>query len=85
MSPEQANAKAESGDKPKMGISLPGGLGGMFGKKKKAEDAPKEGQPAAAEGPKNRTTFMTSTTELLEVQSSASAADVAIPAGFKQK
>jgi hypothetical protein len=63
---------------------IAGGLGGMFGRKKKAEDAPKEGQPAA-EGPKNRATFMTSTTELLEVQASASAADVEIPAGFKQK
>jgi hypothetical protein len=57
----------------------------MFGKKKKTEEAPKEGQPAAAEGPKNRATCMTSTTELLEVQASASAADVEIPAGFKQK
>jgi hypothetical protein len=85
MSPEQAKAQAEGGDKPKMGIGLPGGLGGMFGRKKKAEEAPKEGQPAAAEGPKNRATFMTSTTELLEVQASASAADVDIPAGFKQK
>lgn len=86
MSPEQAKAKAESGDKPKMGLPLPGGLGGMFGKKKKTEEAPKEGLPAApAETPKNRATFMTSTTELLEVQASASAADVEIPAGFKQK
>jgi hypothetical protein len=86
MSPEQAKAKAESGEKPKLGIALPGGLGGMFGKKKKTEEAPKEGlPPAPAETPKNRTTFMTSTTELLDVQASASAADVEIPAGFKQK
>jgi hypothetical protein len=84
MSPEQANAQADSGEKPKMGISLPGGLGGMFGKKKKTEEAPKDGQPAA-NAPKNRATFMTTTTELLEVQDSASAADVAIPANFKQK
>ena len=62
MSPEQAKAKSEGGDKPKMGLGgIAGGLGGMFGKKKKAEEAPKEGQPAAAEGPKNRATFMTST------------------------
>jgi hypothetical protein len=85
MSPEQAKAQSESGDKPKLGVSLPGGLGGMFGKKKKTEEAPKEGEPAAAAGPKNRATFMTSTTELLEVQASAGAADVEIPAGFKQK
>jgi hypothetical protein len=84
MSPEQAAQKGDSGDKPKMGLGLPGGLGGMFGRKKKTEEAPKEGQPAAG-GAKNRATFMTSTTELLEVQASASPADVEIPAGFKQK
>ena len=84
-SPEQAKAQSDSGEKPKMGIPGLGGLGGMFGKKKKTEEAPKEGQPAAAEGPKNRSTFMTSTMELLEVQASAGAADVEIPAGFKQK
>jgi hypothetical protein len=85
MSPDQAKSQPEGGGQPKMGLGgIAGGLGGMFGKKKKAEEAPKEGQPAAA-GPKNRSTFMTSTTELLEVQASASAADVAIPAGFKQK
>jgi len=85
MSPEQAKAQGEGGGQPKMGIGgIAGGLGGMFGRKKKAEEAPKEGQPAA-EGQKNRSTFMTSTTELLEVQTSVSAADVDIPAGFKQK
>jgi len=84
-SPEQAKAQAEGGGQPKAGLGgIAGGIGGMFGRKKKAEEAPKEGQPAAA-GPKNRSTFMTSTTELLEVQASASAADVEIPAGFKQK
>jgi hypothetical protein len=86
MSPEQAKAKAESGgDKPTVGLGgIAGGLGGMFGKKKKAEEAPKEGQ-AAAGGAANRATLMTTTTELLEVQASAAAADVQIPAGFKQK
>jgi hypothetical protein len=85
MSPEQAKAQAESGGQPKMGLGgIAGGLGGMFGRKKKAEEPPKEGQPAA-EGAKNRATFMTSTTELLEVQTAVSAADVEIPAGFKQK
>jgi hypothetical protein len=86
MSPEQAKQQGEGGDKPKMGLGgIAGGLGGMFGKKKKTEEAPKEGQPAAAEGPKNRATFMTSTTELLEVQTSVAPGDVDIPAGFKQK
>ena len=84
-SPEQAKAKAEGGGQPKAGLGgIAGGIGGMFGRKKKAEEAPKEGEAAAA-GPKNRSTFMTSTTELLEVQASAGAADVESPAGFKQK
>ena len=53
-SPEQAKAQAEGGGQPKMGLGgIAGGLGGMFGRKKKAEEAPKEGQPAA-DGPKNR-------------------------------
>jgi hypothetical protein len=85
MSPEQAKSQSEGGEKPKLGVPGLGGLGGMFGKKKKTEEGSKEGQPAAPDAPKNRATLMTSTTELLEVQSSASAADVAIPAGFKQK
>jgi len=85
MSPEQAESQGGTSEKPKMGIPGLGGLGGMFGKKKKAEDAPKEGQPAAAQAPKNRATLLTTTTELLEIQQAASAADVAIPAGFKQK
>jgi len=84
-SPEQAKQQGESGDKPKMGLPGIGGLGGMFGRKKKTEEAPKENQPAVAEGPKNRTTFMTSTTELLEVKTSVAPGDVDIPAGFKQK
>lgn len=85
MSPEQAKAQAEGGGQPKVGLGgIAGGLGGMFGRKKKAEEASKEGQPAA-QGAKTRATFMTSTTELLEVQTSVSAADVEIPAGFKQK
>lgn len=84
MSPEQAKSQSEGGEKPKMGLGgIAGGLGGMFGKKKKAEDAPKDEQAPA--GPKNRATFMTTTTELLEVLTSATPADVEIPAGFKQK
>jgi hypothetical protein len=53
-----------------------GGLGGMFARKlmrKKAEDA----------GP--RSTVFTSTNEVLSVDASAGDADVAIPAGFKEK
>ena len=81
MSPEQAKEQQE---KPKVGLGgIAGGLGGMFGRKKKTEEAPASGQPAA--GSPNRATLLTSTTELLEVQTSAGPADVEIPAGFKQK
>lgn len=84
VSPEQAKSQSEGGGQSKMGIGgIAGGLGGMFGKKKKAEEAPKD--DAAAAGPKNRATFMTSTTELLEVANAVAPGDVDIPAGFKQK
>jgi hypothetical protein len=68
-------------DQPKLG-GVAGKLGGLFGRKKKTEEAPKE-EPAA--GAANRVTFLTSTSELLNVSTSVEAADVEIPAGFKQK
>ena len=79
---EQAQAKAES-DKPGGGGMLGGITGGMFGRKKKTDDQPKDAPPAG--GLKNRSVFMTSTTELLGIETSVSAQDVDIPAGFKQK
>jgi len=82
---EQAQARADQQKSGGGGIGgLPGGLGGMFGKKKKTEEAPKEGQPPAG-GPSNRSTILTTTTELLGVETSVVAADVELPAGFKQK
>jgi hypothetical protein len=87
--PEQAQAKADHDKQGGGGIgaALPGGLGGMFGKKKKTEEPPKDAPPAAATtaGPKNRATIMTSTIELLSVETSVAAGDVDLPAGFKQK
>jgi hypothetical protein len=85
MSPDQAKAREDEKKSSGGGIGgIPGGLGGMFGRKKKAEEAPKEGQPAAG-GPSNRSTILTTTTELLGVETSVAAADVELPAGFKQK
>jgi hypothetical protein len=82
MSAEQAQAKE---DQPKVNIGgVAGKLGGLFGRKKKADEAPKEDQPAAA-GAKNRATFLTSTSELLNVSTAVTAEDVEIPAGFKLK
>jgi hypothetical protein len=85
--PEQAQAKADQKQGGGLSGALPGGLGGMFGKKKKTEEPPKDAPPAAetAAGPKNRTTIMTTTVELLSVETSVAAGDVDLPAGFKQK
>ncbi len=60
-----------------------GGLLGGFGRRmaRKKEDKPAE-NPDAVPG---RATIMTSTSETLQVATSAADADVAIPAGFKQK
>jgi len=85
--PEQAQAKADQNKQGGGGIgaALPGGIGGMFGKKKKTEEPPKDAPPAATAGPTNRSTIMTSTVELLSVEASVAAGDIEIPAGFKQK
>jgi hypothetical protein len=78
---EQAQAKAS--DDPQGAGGLGSLAGGLFGRKKKAEDQPADGQPAS--GSKTRSTIMTTTTELLGIETSVSAQDVDIPAGFKQK
>lgn len=87
MSPEQA-AQAKKGDEerpPSAGGAL-GGLMGRFGRKKAPEtkEAEAPASSAAASGG-NKTTFMTSTHDLLSVTTSVTAADVEIPAGFRQK
>jgi hypothetical protein len=83
MSPDQASARADQ-QKSSGGVGSIAGLGGMFGKKKKTDDTPKEGQPAAG-GASNRATILTTSTELLGVETAVAAADVELPAGFKQK
>jgi hypothetical protein len=62
---------------------LAGALGGLLGRKKKA-DPPADGAAPEAGG-KTRTTIMTIITEVLSIESAVAAADVEIPAGFKQK
>jgi hypothetical protein len=59
-----------------------GGLGGLMGKKfmkKKAEE------PKPPQGAGNRTTMATTTTEYLKISGAATDADVAIPAGFRER
>lgn len=84
-SPQQeAQAGKEGGEEP--APTSIGGMLGRFGKKLAKKDSAKDtkdgaGGAAAA----NRVTVFTSTTDIVSVADSATAADVAIPAGFKQK
>jgi hypothetical protein len=68
----------ESESKP----SASGGLGGIAGGlMRRAAQKKMEG---GGGGPKDRATVMTSTTEILKVVTDVTAADVAVPAGFKE-
>ncbi len=78
-SPEQAKAEQERGGAGIGGIA--GGIGGMLGRRKKAEEAPAGGAPKTP----GRSAIMTTTTELLGVETTVAAQEVEIPAGFKQK
>jgi len=69
--------KTESESKP----NVSGGVGGLIGGFGKKMAAKKMGGDEAA---KPRTTFMTGTTEVLKVVTDVAAADVAVPAGFKE-
>lgn len=62
-----------------------GGLGGLMGRLARKKPAEGAAAPAAADAPKGATTFMTTIHEVLSATPAASDADVAIPAGFKQK
>jgi hypothetical protein len=58
-----------------------GGVNGFLSGLAKKAAAKKAG---GDDGPKQRATFITSTTEVLKVATDLSAADVAIPTGFKE-
>ncbi|MFB3855372.1 MAG: hypothetical protein ACE148_16350 [Vicinamibacterales bacterium] len=75
---EQAAAEAKQEDQPKQGGigGLMGGIGRRIAKKKPEDtDASKAG----------RTTIMTTTNEVLSVQTTVAPDDVQIPAGFREK
>jgi hypothetical protein len=76
-SAEEMAQEAKKGGEDKGSAS--GGIGGLLGGLGK-KAAPKKD----ANENKGRTTFMTTTNELLKVTPAVSAADVAIPAGFKE-
>jgi len=79
-SADQVAAEAQSKEEEQK-PSAKGGLGGLVGgMARRAAQRKSEGQNEA----KERTTFMTITTEMLKISTDVAAADVAIPAGFKE-
>lgn len=83
-SPEQVAQRQEAGQEEESPASS-GGLGGFLAKKmmkKKVEPPP---DPAAGQAAPNRQTFMTSSTEVLKIATEVAAADVAVPAGFRER
>jgi hypothetical protein len=73
-SAEQAKAAAKDEEQPTTGRGIGGMLGGLARRARKSEP----------EEPKQRTTFMTSTVEVLKLSTDVSAEAVAVPAGFKE-
>ena len=73
---QEAKASGDSGGAKPTSI---GGLGGMLARK-----IQKRGADDKDSGAKARATFMTTTNEVLRIATEVSAADVAIPAGFKE-
>jgi hypothetical protein len=73
-SAEQAKAAAKDEEQPSTGRGIGGMLGGLARRARKSEP----------EEPKQRTTFMTSTVEVLKLSTEVPADAVAVPAGFKE-
>ena len=74
---QKESSSSSSSDRP----TTSGGIGGLLGGIAKKAAAKKM---AGDDQPKPRVTFMTSTTEILKVVTNVTAADVAVPAGFKE-
>ncbi|HKB10093.1 MAG TPA: hypothetical protein VKD69_05555 [Vicinamibacterales bacterium] len=74
-----SSAQSESESRPQGGVS--GAIGGLLARRMKRNS---EENKENASGDKSRATFMTTTHEVLKVGTDVSAADVAIPAGFKE-
>jgi len=80
-SEEQVAQEAKQSQEPKQQEKSPATVGGLLGGFAKRAAAKKM---SADEPAKTRATFMTTTTEVLKVVTDVSAADVAVPAGFKE-
>jgi len=78
---QMAQAQKQENESSDEGVSSVRGLGGMLGRRlgRKKEAAPDPNKPA------NRSTILTMNHELLKVSTDVPDADVAIPAGFKEK
>jgi hypothetical protein len=76
----QEAKQSDSADKPQDNGSVGGLLGGLA---RRAAQRRGNGQNGQEEN-KTRATIMTSTTEVLKVSSDVTAADLALPAGFKE-
>ena len=83
---EQAAAAEKEKEEPKPAANV-GGLGGMLARRvmKRDKDKDKEKQAAAEPSAPGRATVFTMQHEVLKVAPAATDADVALPAGFKQK
>jgi flagellin-specific chaperone FliS len=78
---QMAQAQKQENKSSDEGASSAGGIGGMLGRSlgRKKEAAPDPNKPA------NRSTILTMNHELLKVSTDVTDADVAVPAGFKEK
>jgi hypothetical protein len=80
-----AEAKQGSSDDKSSGGSASGGVGGLAGGfARRLAQRKSSNDDAAANTPKDRTTVITTSTEVLKVSTTVSADEVAIPAGFKE-
>jgi hypothetical protein len=76
---QEAKAGTADTDSKKAPTSVGGLLGGIA-----RRAAAKKAEGGEAQGPKDRATLLTGSTEVLKVVTDVSAADVSIPAGFKE-
>ncbi len=80
----QSAEQAAAEQKPQGDSKSPGGLGGIAGGLMRRATQKKTEKTEGDQSQKGRTRVMTSTTEVLKVVSDVAAADVAVPAGFKE-
>jgi hypothetical protein len=84
-SSSSSSSDSSSSSSSNSGTSATGGLGGMLARRLAQHNANNNsgGSGSGQSGPNSR--IMTTTTERLSIEAAASADDVAIPAGFKEK